>query len=399
MKKIIAILFLFSLNVCYSQNVVFKVGDLFPNHIIRNIINAPVKEYNLRKNNSKILILNFWGTWCSPCIPKMDSLAKLQEKNKKDLQIIAISDDSKLRLVKYLQRKPSKIWLTSDTGYLYTLFQFNYVGQSVIVNRQNRIIAFSRSDSINQNFIDKILKGEQVFSSADRGGPEKIAEKDLFGVDSSALSSVSLKSYLSGLRSMGKSYRQTLFEGRRMTYINVCIPIMYKDAYDIHSDKQIVYENIDKKEACNFKDTSSLYSFDLLIKPTQKDSLLLIMQKTFNLLLPIKARVEKKLMPVYIIKQKASAQMQIHASDSLHSNYGFSGRGFEGTGIKMKIFMDYLANDLDSPIVDETNFTGKYDIKTENVLRSKEDIIKALDSLGLSIEKGERNMDVLIMYK
>ncbi|WP_315817695.1 redoxin family protein [Paraflavitalea speifideaquila] len=57
-----------------------KVGDLIPDMVIRNLVNAPVKELEARMYTTKFTVLNFWGTWCAPCLPEMDNLAMLQKK-------------------------------------------------------------------------------------------------------------------------------------------------------------------------------------------------------------------------------------------------------------------------------------------------------------------------------
>ena len=98
----------------------------------------------------------------------MDSLTQLQLNNKGRLQVIAISNEPLARLQKYLQRKLSPVWLASDTAAnLYRQLGFNYVGQSAIISGSNRIIALVRTDSINQHFIDRLLRGEIVSSSAE----------------------------------------------------------------------------------------------------------------------------------------------------------------------------------------------------------------------------------------
>ena len=37
-------------------------------------------EVDILKENNNLLLINFWATWCSPCIKEMPSLNKLQSK-------------------------------------------------------------------------------------------------------------------------------------------------------------------------------------------------------------------------------------------------------------------------------------------------------------------------------
>lgn len=50
--------------------------------------------YNLAQHKDKIVILNFWASWCQPCLAEFASLKKLVEKYPKDkLLVIGINND------------------------------------------------------------------------------------------------------------------------------------------------------------------------------------------------------------------------------------------------------------------------------------------------------------------
>lgn len=395
MRTILALSALLIHTICHAQPVL-KTGDLFPAQLIRPIINAPVKQYDVQRQNRKLLILNFWGTWCSPCLPEMDSLSRLQVNNKVRLQVIAISDEPLGRLRKYLQRRPSSLWLASDsTANLYRQLGLNYVGQSAIISGSNRIIALVRTDSINQHLIDRLLRGETVSSSAEAGNKTS-AEADPFAVDSTLAFQVSWSAYRPGVPGMRKTYLKTSFEGRRVTYFNVCLTTMYKDAYSV-SNQQVIFE-VPEKTVCNWDDKSTLYCLDLLVKPGQKDSLQAILQQTLDRLAPVKARTVRRMIPLYVLRLLPGAADWI-ASATRESTSSFSGRGFEGKGISLAPFVDYLSNELGLPVVDETRLAGKYDITTENALRTKEDMLAAVKKLGLGVDKTTREMDAIIIYR
>ena len=53
-------------------------------------------SFKLKDQKDKVVLMNFWATWCGPCIQEMPFLTKLHEKyGDKELQIVAVSiDDS-----------------------------------------------------------------------------------------------------------------------------------------------------------------------------------------------------------------------------------------------------------------------------------------------------------------
>jgi thiol-disulfide isomerase/thioredoxin len=61
------------------------------------------KEISLEAYKGKVILLNFWATWCGPCRAEIPALVDLQNKYKDRLQIIGMAvdeeDDSELREV------------------------------------------------------------------------------------------------------------------------------------------------------------------------------------------------------------------------------------------------------------------------------------------------------------
>jgi len=77
---------------------------------------APPFRFNLLANDAsknitdykgKVVLLNYWATWCAPCLKEMPELNRLQ-KNYKDqgLIVIALSDETKKRLLKFAKKNP-----------------------------------------------------------------------------------------------------------------------------------------------------------------------------------------------------------------------------------------------------------------------------------------------------
>lgn len=60
----------------------------------------------LRDYRGKIVVLNFWTSWCGPCIEEMPSLVQMQKRMAPKVQVLAVSTDVDERayrqfLVKY----------------------------------------------------------------------------------------------------------------------------------------------------------------------------------------------------------------------------------------------------------------------------------------------------------
>ena len=63
------------------------------------------KELSLEAYKGKVVLLNFWATWCGPCRAEIPSLIRIQEAYKDRLQIIGmdVDDDDQEQLREFVK--------------------------------------------------------------------------------------------------------------------------------------------------------------------------------------------------------------------------------------------------------------------------------------------------------
>lgn len=94
----------------------------------------------------KILIINFWATWCPPCLKEIPEFISLQnEFNDKGLQFVGIAVEDKEAIEQYLKTiainypilvgGDEAITLSRQLGNIISTVPF-----SIIVNKQGQII-------------------------------------------------------------------------------------------------------------------------------------------------------------------------------------------------------------------------------------------------------------------
>lgn len=71
---------------------------------------AKLEERITEASQDQVLIVNFWATWCKPCIKELPYFESLQEDlNSKDLKVMLVSlDMEKERAVNYARKKDLK---------------------------------------------------------------------------------------------------------------------------------------------------------------------------------------------------------------------------------------------------------------------------------------------------
>lgn len=75
-------------------------------------LDAPGLKQAISREKGRVVLLNFWATWCVPCREEFPSLSKLQQKHRKSgLTVVGVSTDFQKQLAeveKFLgQHRPS----------------------------------------------------------------------------------------------------------------------------------------------------------------------------------------------------------------------------------------------------------------------------------------------------
>ena len=165
MKLLIIFIYLITANFSYAlekldlKNLILLESPKSYEGVIFKDINQ--KTVNLSDFNGKLIILNFWATWCAPCKKEMPSLDDLQSNGKlSNLRIFPINigqeDISKSEsFFKELDIKNLKIYFDAPVT-LAKKFSLRGIPTTILFNKQGKEFAriIGSIDFTNGEFID-----------------------------------------------------------------------------------------------------------------------------------------------------------------------------------------------------------------------------------------------------
>lgn len=92
MRYYIIVLSLFALISC-KKNEVKKVSNEFKENAEIEVYNFEQLENFLKADQEQTYVVNFWATWCKPCIKELPYFEDIQVKYKGDIKVILVSLD------------------------------------------------------------------------------------------------------------------------------------------------------------------------------------------------------------------------------------------------------------------------------------------------------------------
>jgi len=91
LRVIVSALILLALSGCYSGSRPPRIGTVAPDFTVKD----SDRMVTLGQFKGQVVVLNFWATWCPPCIEEMPSLVRMQQHMQaKGVTVLAVSVDA-----------------------------------------------------------------------------------------------------------------------------------------------------------------------------------------------------------------------------------------------------------------------------------------------------------------
>jgi thiol-disulfide isomerase/thioredoxin len=139
-----------------------KRGDPAPPLGFEFVVQGPhLTDVNWQNLRGKVVILDFWGTWCAPCVANIPHLNELVSSNaKKPVQFITVGHENPRKVGWFLKTHRIDGWIGLDTDLsmyrAYTAFGIPY---AVVVDQTGKVAAVLNPKNLTESVIDAVLAG------------------------------------------------------------------------------------------------------------------------------------------------------------------------------------------------------------------------------------------------
>jgi len=118
------------------------------------------KKWTLKEQRGKVVVVNFWATWCPPCRKEMPDLETLYKQFKdQGLVILAISDEDAGKVAPFIaEQKVTYPILLDPERKVNELFQIEGIPKTFVYDRSGKLVAQSIDMRTRRQFLEMLAQ-------------------------------------------------------------------------------------------------------------------------------------------------------------------------------------------------------------------------------------------------
>ena len=145
-------------NVLSQNNEEFVFGQQVPSLQLGEWINkAPAPNQNPFQD--KITILEFWATWCGPCVKAIPHINELVDSLKDEPVIfVSITKEPREKVIPFVEKNPMKAYVVLDqNGITNNDYKIRFIPKAFIIHPTGALLWHGHPSEITLDFLRKIL--------------------------------------------------------------------------------------------------------------------------------------------------------------------------------------------------------------------------------------------------
>ncbi|MDQ0640075.1 thiol-disulfide isomerase/thioredoxin [Pedobacter sp. W3I1] len=409
-----------------ANNQGIAIGQQVPDVLIQNIsgLNGSDKTPGalpLSAFKGKLLILDFWATWCSPCVAMIPKMEELQEEFKDRVQFLPVAYQSFKEVDAFyqkLQRQKGKVYslpmVTADTT-LARLFPHQSLPHYVWIGADGLVKAITGREAVSRENINALLAAGSVRLKAKVDEQMRYDTSEPLFFAGSDFNDGFFRSQLSGyVVNIGRGiYKDVEVQSgakvRRITGRNLTVPELFRIAYKKGKKETVLEDGLEAElephvASIDFLDwlkQGRAYCYELMMDERSSGRAYALMQNQ------LKGFFSDYEVGLEARKVQALVLVRTSSMDKIRTAGGTPAVVMDRFGCKLTscflaVFIDRLQVPLQSsplPVIDQTGYFGMVDLELTANMGSIEQVNKALAPYDLRFVEKPAEIEMLVIRK
>lgn len=336
----------------------------------------------------KVVVVEFWATWCGPCvaaIPHLNDLAKKFEG--RPVVFVSLTDEEEAPVAKFLQRKPLAGWVGLDSDRsVFDAYGVRGIPHTVLVGPDGTLIAATNPADVTEAVLEEILAGKIAEARArfprpagwieltlerDENAPPSLYEILIRPAKPDGWIRVSTTTASQEFLAKGLTLRQAIV-----------------NAYGVSPARLVLPEEL----------AETTYDFLVRLPRERPQSANQELQKALETAFGLRVRREtREVEAMVLVAPRGRTPALREVADT--KTVGMTHRGgLEMVNGSLGNLASSLEYELKRPVVDETGIEGNYDFELSWDPESPESVFRAVrEQLGLELRPAKRPIEFLVV--
>jgi len=406
MKKLLSLLLLAGLAACGApadQSATGKPAGApkkdapAPPLVLENFVSGDLKAVKGWEDlKGKAVVLEFWATFCDPCVENIPHMNELVESFKdKPVVFISLTRDSRGEIEKFMKTHPMMGNVAVEAAGAFRNFKVRGIPHTVLVDKAGVIRAFSYPSMVTPATIEALLAGSAVipgsFVEKSEAKAEEPAEDTAAATAAPAAGAPDMAAFSIVPVTGGGRTRTNTGDTEFTSEGNSLAAAITK----LLSDAQLVeFKGVDQRLL------DSKYNITCKVArmggSDNRARLRELAVAGLSGAFPLRIRTERGTRKVLLLKKISGAAGPEAAKARGDLNYSTGDRGIEvsTTGGELADLRKLLRDWLKTPVLDESGLSGLRAYKFEASSRDLKAINGELKALGLRLEETRREIEI-----
>lgn len=400
-----------SVNVNTTGNPL--IDQLCPEFSFDTLLNYKNEKLSLAELKGKFVIIDFWGTFCLPCIRAFPKLENWQKRFGDSLQILLVATDGYSRAEQFYETRkkannPMYLPCTINRS-MVKYFQVKEVSTYVWIDDKGYIRAVTSESELTEQNVSNFINGKM--GMVRDIGKEAVVDykKPLVEIakeidSNSVIFRSVLTGYLKGVRPAMALPGKGL---NRFCAYNMAIRNLYQFAYGdtaepVPSVRTIIEsahpEKIAKPKNEDFETwkVNNTYCYEITVPEAKNDSICKMMRDDLQQLFGYNAYLEYRMQKCLVLK--AEKRFRFLADTTITPKVSYNTGGIIVTNYPFKQLFEMIRHyNRDKIFLDETGLKGKVDITIQAMMNDVDALNKELKKYGLSLQYEDRQVQMLVI--
>ncbi|MBX3353235.1 MAG: redoxin domain-containing protein [Phycisphaeraceae bacterium] len=152
-----------------------RPGDPAPPLTLKEITNAPADApRTLEELRGKVVVLEFWATWCGPCVAAIPHLNEIHDQfaERDDVVFLAVTDEPPETTRQFLEHRSMKFPIAhDDNGATFRAYGVRAIPRTIIINQSGVVAGVVHPKSLTRETLRGYIEGQMDafdFETAER---------------------------------------------------------------------------------------------------------------------------------------------------------------------------------------------------------------------------------------